>query len=441
MVIEDFEQSDDQLIWIPDRKCIWVLAKVIDARKIESFKQDDRIVCAPFSDRDQEIVGTTKRVVKFGDCVIARREETEHLVERRDISFPQYFSEPAFLNLLRWKFEDIHHRRFYSVRIGSNPSVLIQMATKGFGNYTEDYLQAESHDICFREFISAILSGFDDSRSESLISWRQKYQVQSNHDLIFLGSCPVGGSHAFFNTIELLLNGSNSLVDKYRSCKIILKAFGCSKSHGLYTPRYAAVAKLFRSANHSEISFDSFVLDALLLDRSPYRETPREGRPDLTGEEDTSFIVFSSLLNGWSTLSEQTSHRLGLPLGGPNLTQASDVRLSEIESALKVFQVNDSDIEQIWQLLAALVHMSNIVVHQESDPQQQGHAEIQGEGEAEGEDCEGLVAIRCSSLPLEQLADLLGLFKEQFVFKLATQQLVLSGRQPVHTRVGSHPFP
>lgn len=82
-------------------------------------------------------------------------------------------------------------------------------------------------------------------------------------------------------------------------------------------------------------------------------------------------------------------------------------------------------IEQIWHLLAAIIHLCQLTY---------------SGGESNGVDdtnqySGGLVTIDSPSMPLDDIVDLLGLFKNQFVFRLTTQQLLLRGRAAVETKV------
>lgn len=89
-----------------------------------------------------------------------------------------------------------------------------------------------------------------------------------------------------------------------------------------------------------------------------------------------------------------------------------------------------SQIGHIWQLLAAIMHLCHLTYSDSESNAVEDSSQYSG----------GLVTIDSPTMPLDDIVDLLGLFKNQFVFRLTTQQLLLRGRAAVETKVWPFPF-
>ena len=259
--------QDEMYIWIPDIKHEWILALLTDIRSIDDLRNDDRIVVSlpqASSSISQEIDHSSpllKRVVKYGDTILAESEEVHYLTTNRrcrSLCSQLIFSEPAVLQVLRQTYNNIPTETKYftisespfvllvldpsnSSVTAEKPSQVFQLDTKE-GTESDNYLQFFIYDfIASRSSLSVHteLLQFQPPGSHSV---HPQPHPENNRTVVIVGNSCSSRAGSLLVTAHrvaeiVMATDENSIsattphaVMLYRNFKCILEAFTSRKS-------------------------------------------------------------------------------------------------------------------------------------------------------------------------------------------------------------------
>eukprot|EP01036_Dinobryon_divergens_P029501 gene29501-38604_t len=461
MSVKPNNQQEEKFIWIPDIKHEWILALLTDIRSINDLTIDDRIVVSlpqslsVISYPSQGINQSSpllKRVVKFGDTILAEKEELQFPTRRsRNLCSTLIFSEPAVLQILRHSYHGASTEANY-FSISDSPPVLLVIDSCHSPNTdkpprldskegTEKLVDFDNFQLCISDIIAPLRSPSDHAGgafkpqltgSDSLHTSQETKTVvmignSSRDRSLFITAHRVAAT--VLTTAHQKISPTSSLPSKnlYEHFKVILEAFAGRKSPSGdgYESLCATAVTIHRPVTTAGFASPFFTVDAILFGSCD----GLHGTTSLsTNEEiDSEIQIFSFLRHGLSAMVDvgaSMSSRLGKlsPRFVGGAVRQGGEQLGQVRAALEAFGVTAEELQHIWQLLIALLHLSHIHV---------GATATMGAG-FDAEDYTGLIDITCDTLPLEEVAQLLGLFRDQLILKLTTDQTLLSGNGGEH---------
>jgi myosin heavy subunit len=206
---------------------------------------------------------------------------------------------------------------------------------------------------------------------------------------------------------------------------VILEAFGNAKT--VQNDNSSRFGKYIRLQYTSDNQLTSAYTETFLLEKS---------RLVTVGKDERNYHIFYQLIRGL----KQTQHYDGAGLaqrlhllrvedfsmltGGDCTVVGSEQQdvdnFSELVTALRVLGCSDAEIEAVWEVLAAILHLGEVVV--ETNPTNPENAPC-------------LLKGRLMSLP--QISQTLGVLVEELTVSITTHQMQAGRRGSVHIKVRS----
>jgi len=407
-------------VWVPDEKLVWVRLPILSPLDAE------RGVV--------EVAG--KGELKLNACHIV---DESHLVDREDLCGMNRLHEAPLLDTLRRRFSA---GKIYtttdSVLLSINPYKLIE------GLYDRPCLYLDIPTIgeegqqrgrkrgggglpphVFRIANDALASMVVNASDPDQLESSSRHFV--NQSLIISGESGSGKTEASKQVMVFLIAADGEMSDsssdvgeeikeELLGSNVVFEAFGNAKT--IRNDNSSRFGKFIKLLYNSDNRIVSAVTETFLLEKSRLVEL---------GVGERCYHVFYMLLAGLNQLDAQLAQELKLqqqqPAAFPMLrdragaTHASegDASLPALAAALAKVGFSPDELSSLWSLLACILHMSNVAIE-----------ESKGEG--------GPVEASCSSMPLDNLAQLLGLDATALLHALTEQTIQAGGRASMHSK-------
>lgn len=225
---------------------------------------------------------------------------------------------------------------------------------------------------------------------------------------------------------------SNELGDKIKQVlvesNVIFEAFGNAKTvRNDNSSRFGKYIKLQFSDNNRLISAFS---ETFLLEKS---------RLMSVGQGERNYHVFYQFLRGNRDptltnklkLKDCSEYKMLLDESGRALVSEMDDQYQELLNALSTLGCSNGEREQLWTILAAILHMGNLTVTILTDLDNSKESGVTVPDNQPINLDVGHVRIACPTIPLSELAELLGLPGEMLVSRLSTQRVKVGNRRSV----------
>lgn len=368
------------------------------------------------------------------------RTDPSHFEDTDDLCSMNHLSEAPLLDCLRRRFiKDRIYTTTGDVLISVNPYKRIPGLYDSIVKYLDvpedgelDATATPPHvykiaNFALVELLYGKRSGFDKN-------------TPSNQSIVVSGESGAGKTEASKHVMNFLIaadqeikstptnnNVQEDLGDAIKKVlvesNIIFEAFGNSKTlRNDNSSRFGKYIKLQYSSDNRIISAYT---ETFLLEKSRLMNV---------GAGERNYHVFYQFLRGNKDvalanrlyLKSPEKFKMLLDLNGTALPSDQDSLYDELLQALETLGCSKAEIEALWSLLAALLHIGNMSCTVLSD----GEIEVPESQENASYDV-GHVRIHSPTIPLEALTEILGISNELFVSRLTTQRVKISTRRSV----------
>ena len=486
-------KCEREFIWIPDKHYVWLMAvtltpvHLIDSPKVsklsDELKMDDTdyFECYPLP-LDSIIQASIENIdsIVLEDmkmCRFLKKEchpvDPTHLMnpgECHDLCILNNLHEAPLLNLLRQRFL-LQSAEIYTytgnVLISINPYYNINglYGDESIDKYLNHHYAGMDIDMYYglendsqkslqlkKPHVYKIAS--DALKQLLVLSPNDSEPLGKSQSIIISGESGAGKTESSKHVINFMLRANSELVLQQEKTEdfivpnntdingimvkggVILESFGNAKTvRNDNSSRFGKYIKLLYTRCSSKntkycMKLTSAQTETFLLEKS---------RVVSVGEGERNYHIFYEMLQGlaehdtalfdslWLTSKEGSNNDKSgdvfatqfkiLSYSGDSLlgNEADRINFTDTVQALLSVKVNASELQSIWTLLACILHLGNLTCEEnESKP----------------------ATIKSSTIPLDELSNLLGLETYQLTQSLTTQKLIIGDRKSIKVKVG-----
>ena len=418
----------DVKVWVPDKKLVWKVASVLgDVGKDIVLTSHDG--------------GSTRIPVPKSST---HPVDPSHLLIPVDVCDIKNIHDAPLLDILRKRFQqDIFYTNASDFLISFNPYKSIPPKIPlEYIHLSDDHDADETPPHAFTLANAALSSLIRNSEPDFRENHHDPQSLLINQSVIVSGESGSGKTEASKLIIDFLIaaNIAMNARDGDDSVGVDFGLIGKQIRNILLnsTIVYESIgnAKTIRNDNSSRFGKHfklEYTEDNTLL--AAYTETflLEQARLVSVGQGERNYHVFYRLVQGSPKIQPDlaTSLRLSsvenfniLTEGGCTLisTEREDEeRFHALVDALRVLEVSEAELEHLWSLLAAILHIGNLAFSAGESDSEPAAVEAPPEG-----------------LAVEQLAAILGINKEDFIRCLTMQKVSTSSRASVNAKYLSH---
>ena len=453
-------------VWIPSKDHCWEAARlVIDSVALPSDTSKSTAKSTTATSSGSNVGGNAPEVVVLtadGERKTFSREEIHrgdpsHFEDNADLCAMNHLHEAPLLDCLRRRFHaDSIYTTTGDVLISINPYKRIHGLYDSIVNYLDIPEDGEIYkgatkphvfkianyalmDMLFEKKTAATSNTTADDGATTANSESNKESTSSssrNQSLVVSGESGAGKTEASKYVMSFLLEADQEMnqeavaaevqlaqkkvADAIRQVllhsNVIFEAFGNAKTlRNDNSSRFGKYIKLQYSQQNRIISAYT---ETFLLEKS---------RLCNVGDGERNYHVFYQLLRGSTDTALKQRLRLGAPESFRMLVDAEgvagnsgeDQHYALLESCLRTVGCSAEELEQLWSIVAAVLHMGNMHTASSGDDDGVGGGSSEGGGGLGS----GKVSIVSPSMPLQELTSLLGVSEEMFETRLITQRV------------------
>ena len=457
-------------VWIPHFERVWIQAQVISVLFNEHNPETTSECLVDHPDTPGVF-----RKVSLSDC---HKVDPTHIIDLDNICFMNDMHEAPLLDLLRRRF---FNQKIYTyagdVLISINPyesipsiyddplqyfslvgaSSLEEAVIGEHQNTLPHVFQIANRALCslakehlLRPSAAVISEGLNDE----CLNDKVLHKAYNNQSIIISGESGSGKTENSKHVLSFLIAVNNLLCDTMEkqnpsnspipgdyadhirrvlllsSC--LLEAFGNAKTlRNDNSSRFGKYIKLLyvphRKVKGGKVfpKLLSAQTETFLLEKS---------RLSAIGDNERSYHIFYQILSGLNDSQLRAKLHLDVDIEHFKILQCSSsgciassttandsIDFSNTMNALRELQCSEEEILQVITLIAAVLHLGNFVLND-------------GDNAAEGGGSD-IVQLDCKTIPIEVLAQLLGLEVSTFKMSLTMQQLVIARRSSLKVKI------
>lgn len=401
-----------QKIWIPTKDSSWELGELVS-----------------FDENSGKVVAEGSAGVQTFDKSEVHRTDPSHFLDSDDLCSMNQLHEAPLMDCLRRRFlENKIYTNTGDVLISVNPYKAIRGLYDNMLSYLDIPDDAEVSSAAkpphlFKVANLALMELVFGKKATSRSS------VSRNQSIVVSGESGAGKTEASKRVMSFLIEADHDLTvsanssqraslklgDRIRKVlmesNIILEAFGNAKT--VRNDNSSRFGKYIKLQYDLESRIVSAYTETFLLEKS---------RLVAIGTGERNYHVFYQLLRGCKDkellsklkLQSPEQYKLLTDEQGEAVESPDDKNFVELHSAMLTLGTTPEEMQHIWSIIAALLHLSNF------------QYKTTGEGP---------VGIESPTMAIPEICEILGISPEMFVMRLTTQIIKVSNRSSVTTKV------
>jgi myosin heavy subunit len=468
-------ELSNQWVWYPDDRLVWGRGLVLSSHYVENTKGPGFKECLI------SISDSSPPVVKRIRADKVHRVDPTHLHDLDNLCLMNDMHEAPLLDLLRRRFsQKIIYTYTGDVLISINPyetiAGLYEDRLKHFSLHPKEipadlqhindahvHLKPHVYQIA-NKALSSLVYGSTELNESSPEDSKATYHNQS---VIISGESGAGKTENSKHVINFLIEANNFLSHQTLSSgvsgsspkeekfaeylkgiliesSVVLEAFGNAKTlRNDNSSRFGKYIKLMYSSvsssyeDHHEIpKLYSAIIETFLLEKS---------RLAFIGQGERSYHVFYQLFSGITSqhpaLAEQLS--LNFPIDSFRMISQGACFTNEDDNqefrntvkALEILQCSETEILEIWKILATVLHLGNLECVSPSEAEKEDSQSKSASILNNSSTTSQLVHVKSPTISLDAIASHLGVGIEQMITSLTTQQLTIMRRSSIKVKI------
>jgi myosin-5 len=400
----------NELLWIPDDTSVYELAKIVQDHIYEGEQKEHMVLVETLN---------KKKVEKKLPRSVTYDVDKSHLVDLNDLIEMNSLHEGPLLDVLRRRWlKDNMYTYTGDFLVSINPYHQIANQNDNPLQYLDLSPKKDKSKLLnphvFAIANNALREAVKKNDAKANNDDDEEVERKISQSIIVTGESGAGKTEASkqvmnFLTLankEIFPSGGDAMADKIKNVildsNVLFESFGNAKTvRNDNSSRFGKYIKLQYTEDNQLFAAHT---ETFLLEKS---------RLVSVGKDDRNYHIFYQLIRG---IDNQTKTRLNLVNvdifkiltdGGNTIITSEQDDINEFNSVLKALPemgCTNDEITRMWELLACILHLGNINVNPAS---------------AEGQP----VLLQSTSMPLEQMTNLLGVTLEGFI-KAITVQIV-----------------